>query len=145
MTGGLKKSISRITIAAAAGAMFATGGYAADLGGDCCADLEERIAELEATSARKGNRRVSLTVSGHVNEAIVFWEVDGAGEYNETNTSFVTHNASRSRFRFDGEATITPDWSAGFLMEFGVRRNNSASVAGVGFQVQNRNFRGANF
>ena len=33
---------------------------AADLGGDCCADLEERIAELEATAARKGNRKVSL-------------------------------------------------------------------------------------
>ncbi len=32
---------------------------AADLGGDCCADLEERIAELEATTARKGNRKVS--------------------------------------------------------------------------------------
>ncbi|WP_334148124.1 hypothetical protein [Hyphomicrobium sp.] len=40
---------------------------AADLGGDCCADLEERIAELEATTARKGNRKVSLEVYGHVN------------------------------------------------------------------------------
>jgi hypothetical protein len=28
---------------------------AADLGGSC-ADLEERVAELEATTARKGNR-----------------------------------------------------------------------------------------
>ncbi|MEL7049851.1 MAG: porin, partial [Pseudomonadota bacterium] len=37
---------------------------AADFGGDCCADLEERIAELEATTARKGNRKVNLTVSG---------------------------------------------------------------------------------
>jgi len=37
---------------------------AADLGGDCCADLEERVAELEATIARKGNRKVSLTLSG---------------------------------------------------------------------------------
>ncbi len=41
---------------------------AADLGGNCCADLEERIAELEATTARKGNRKVSLTVSGWVAE-----------------------------------------------------------------------------
>ncbi len=39
---------------------------AADLGGNCCADLEERVAELEATTARKGNRKVSLTVSGWV-------------------------------------------------------------------------------
>ncbi len=34
---------------------------AADFGGDCCADLEERIAELEATGARKGNRKASAT------------------------------------------------------------------------------------
>src|SRR5215831_8130585 len=30
---------------------------AADLGGDCCADLEERVAELEATTARKATAR----------------------------------------------------------------------------------------
>lgn len=29
---------------------------AADLGEDCCDDLEERIAKIEATTARKGNR-----------------------------------------------------------------------------------------
>ena len=46
---------------------------AADLGGDCCADLEERVAELEATTARKGNRRMSLTVSGQVNRTILYW------------------------------------------------------------------------
>lgn len=34
----------------------ASSAQAADFGGDCCADLEERIAELEATAARKGNR-----------------------------------------------------------------------------------------
>jgi len=27
---------------------------------DCCMDLEARIAELESTTARKGNRKVSL-------------------------------------------------------------------------------------
>ena len=27
--------------------------FAADLGGDCCADLEERVAELEATTVDK--------------------------------------------------------------------------------------------
>ena len=47
---------------------------AADLGGNCCADLEERIAELEATTARKGNRKVSLTVSGWVSEQVAFWD-----------------------------------------------------------------------
>lgn len=44
---------------------------AADLGGDCCADLEERVATLEATTARKGNRKVSLTISGWVNHSMM--------------------------------------------------------------------------
>jgi hypothetical protein len=42
---------------------------AADLAANCCADLEERVAELEATTARKGNRRVRLTVSGGATES----------------------------------------------------------------------------
>jgi hypothetical protein len=56
-------------------ALAASGGgaYAADLGGNCCADLEERIAELEATTARKGNRKVSLTVTGYVAQEITYW------------------------------------------------------------------------
>jgi len=44
---------------------------AADLGGNCCADLEERIAELEATTARKGNRKMSLTITGQVNRSVL--------------------------------------------------------------------------
>ena len=41
-----------------AGGLLSGGANAADLGGNCCADLEERVAELEATTARKGNRKV---------------------------------------------------------------------------------------
>ncbi len=72
MFGGLTKTSSRIAITAAFG--LALGGYAmstspanaADfgVGGDCCADLEERVAELEATTVRKGNKKVSVTISG---------------------------------------------------------------------------------
>ena len=68
---------------------------AADLGGNCCADLEERIAELEATTARKGNRKVSLTISGWVNEAVFFWD-DGR----ERNVYVGTNSLEQSRFRF---------------------------------------------
>ena len=95
---------------------------AADLGGNCCADLEERVAELEATTARKGNRKVKLTVSGHVNEALLFWD-DGT----ESNVYVVTNNASRTRFRFTGDAKINNDWSAGYLLEIGVRYANSSN------------------
>ena len=88
---------------------------AADLGGNCCADLEERIAELEATTARKGNRKVSLTISGWVNEAVFFWD-DGT----ESNVYVGTNFVEQSRFRVLGEAKINADWSAGYILEIGV-------------------------
>lgn len=75
MNFGLFKSTSRMALVAAAGVIAGSvAAQAADLGGNCCADLEERVAELEATSARKGNRKVKLTLSGHVNEAVLFWD-----------------------------------------------------------------------
>jgi hypothetical protein len=47
---------------------------AADLGGDCCSDLENRVAELEATTVRKGNKKVSVTIYGQVNKAVLWWD-----------------------------------------------------------------------
>jgi hypothetical protein len=114
MIGGLWKSTSTVALAAAAG-LFVSGvampsAKAADLGGDCCADLEERVAELEATTARKGNRRVSLTITGQVHKAITFWD-DG----HNSGTYFGLDNTnSSSRFSFLGEARISPKWKAGF-------------------------------
>jgi predicted porin len=105
------------TVAMSASAM------AADLGGNCCADLEERVAELEATTAKKGNRKVSLTVYGQVNEAVIFWD-DGA---TERNAYVVSNNAARTRFGFRGDAKITNDVSAGYLLEIGVRYANSSN------------------
>ena len=92
-----------------------TPAFAADLGGDCCADLEERIAELEATTARKGNRKVSLTISGQVNE-LVYWFDDGV----ESNVYVGTSGYSSSRFRLKGDAKINADWSAGYYIEIEV-------------------------
>ena len=124
MIGGLKKTASRLAIVAGA-SLFATSALAADLGGDCCADLEERVAELEATTARKGNRVVSLEVSGHVHQGIMFWD-DG---FSETNAYIGTPNTSRTRFRFKGKATISSEWSAGYLLEIGVRQRHLASMS----------------
>jgi hypothetical protein len=112
----------RIAIAGYA-ILVTTKAIAADFGGGCCADLEARIAELEDTAARKGNRKVSLTVTGHVNEAVLFWD-DGA----ESDAYVVTNDTSRTKFRFEGVGKITTDWSAGYLIEIGVRTANSARV-----------------
>ncbi len=94
--------------------------YGADLGGNCCADLEERIAELEATTARKGNRKVSLEIYGQINEAVLFWD-DGV----ESNANIVTNDNARSRIGFRGKAKINDDWEAGYRLEIGVRSINS--------------------
>jgi predicted porin len=125
MIGGFLKSTSRLALVAAAGLVIGgvASAQAADLGGDCCADLEERVAELEATTARKGNRKVSLTVSGHVNEAVL-WFDDGF----ESNVYQVTNNVSTTRFRFVGEAKVSADWSAGYLLEVGVNGARSDAV-----------------
>jgi hypothetical protein len=96
---------------------------AADLGGDCCADLEERVAELEATTARKGNRKVSLTVYGQVNRSIVYWN-DGR----RSNTYIgLDNHVSASRFGFMGSAKISPAWSAGYsiLVDWGDKARTS--------------------
>lgn len=88
---------------------------AADLGGNCCADLEERIAELEATTARKGNRKVSLTISGWVNEAVFFWD-DGS----ESNVYVGTNSLEQDRIKFAGKAKIVDGWTAGYTLELGI-------------------------
>lgn len=95
-----------------AGGFAATNASAADLGGNCCADLEERIAELEATTARKGNRKVSLTVSGWVGQQVTWW--DDGGESNVYVTDLGTTLASH--VKFTGEATILPGWTAGYVL-----------------------------
>ena len=118
MIGGRIGTTSRIALIAAAGLLSSgVAAQAADLGGNCCADLEERVAELEATTARKGNRVVSLTVSGHVNEALLYWD-DGIN----SGARIATNGYSMTRFRFRGDAKINADWSAGFYIELGLGR-----------------------
>ncbi len=127
MIGGFTKTTSRLAIAAAAG-LFVGGlslspAQAADLGGDCCADLEERVAELEATTVRKGNRKVSVKLSGHVNRMLLWWD-DGIND----DVYSVDNGESESRFRLSGGASIMPGLSAGFLIEVGVISADSELV-----------------
>lgn len=104
-----------LSCAVAALAFSAAPASAADLGGDCCADLEERVAVLEATTARKGNRKVSLTISGFVNQTLSIWD-DGV----ESDAYVGTNTDAQTRFRFVGNAKIDSTWSAGYLIEIGV-------------------------
>lgn len=98
---------------------------AADLAAECCADLEERIAELEAAAARKGNRKVSLTISGYVTKQIMFWD-DGV-EQNAYISDIGPTQATN--FRLNGEATISPGWKAGYLMRIQDLSDNSMGLS----------------
>ena len=131
MFGGLTKTSSRIAIAAALGmtlggfAMSASPAKAADLGGDCCADLEERVAELEATTVRKGNKKVSVTLSGWVVKLGSWWD-DG----HETNFYVGDKDTTlSSHFQISGSAQISPGWSAGYTIAV----ETAGQSASVGF------------
>ncbi|MBN9276283.1 MAG: porin, partial [Hyphomicrobium sp.] len=116
------KSASALAIVAAAGLFSVSSASAADLGGDCCADLEERVAELEATTARKGTRKVSVTISGQISQQLMFWD-DGIQK-----DMYISGPAqSNSRWRITGSAKISPSISAGFIYEFEAFRSGSTS------------------
>ncbi len=117
MIRGFMKTTSLTTLVAAAGIFVGNSAYApanaADLGGGCCADLEERVAELEATTARKGNRVVSLQIYGQVNKALLIWDdgVDG-------DAYVVDNDYSGTRMGLKGSGTMRPGWTAGYNIEF---------------------------
>ena len=118
--------ISRIALIAAASLLLGaamTPAMAADLGGGCCADLEERVAELEATTARKGNRVVTLQIYGTVAKGLLIWD-DG----DESDAYVVDNDAITSVLGFKGKAALKPGWSAGFKVELGVTDSSSFGV-----------------
>ena len=123
MNGGSMTTLSRISMAAVAALLVGMGpASAADLGGNCCADLEERVAELEATTARKGTRKVSVTISGQISQQLMFWD-DGVQK-----DMYISGPAqSNSRWRITGSAKISPSISAGFIYEFEAFRSGSTS------------------
>jgi hypothetical protein len=124
MNGALMKASSRFAIAAALGLVVGVGSArAADLGGNCCADLEERIAELEATTARKGNRKMSLTVTGQVHRAVIWYD---DGQSSTTYYGLDSTNAS-SRFIFTGNAKVTPKVTMGFEIMIEIEAGGTSS------------------
>jgi hypothetical protein len=116
-------TLSRISMAAVAALIVGMGpASAADLGGNCCADLEERVAELEATTARKGTRKVSVTISGQISQQLMFWD---DGYQSDVYVSGPTQ--SNSRWRITGTGKISPEITAGFIYEFEAFGSQSAS------------------
>jgi predicted porin len=121
----MKYSLGALVAAGVLAGGFATSASAADLGGNCCADLEERIAELEATTARKGNRKVSLTVSGWVGQQVTWW--DDGGESNVYVTDLGTTLASH--VMFTGQAQIMPGWTAGYVLHLEAMGSDSLTTS----------------
>lgn len=117
------RNSSAISIAAALLALAGAQAAAAPLDAQCCDDLERRIAELEAQTARRSNQSLSVTITGLVNNAIMAWD-DGA----ESNAYVVTNDNQRSRFSFVGKANITPLLDAGYALDIGIRAANSKLV-----------------
>ena len=98
-----------------------TPAMAADLGGNCCADLEERIAELEATTARKGNRKVSLTITGWVVETLTYWD-DGVEQNVYVGGPGIT---LASHVKFTGAAQVSPDVKVGYTLHLEFNHNDT--------------------
>lgn len=119
---------SSLALALGAGLLLAAvpAGHAkaADLGGDCCADLEERVAELEATTVRHGERKVSMKISGWVNAGVMWWADsvhstdvrDPAFFDRNSDIYFVNNSASQTRLNIDGVGKIRENLSVGYSM-----------------------------
>ena len=92
--------------------------------------LEERVERLEdarkrptAPNPKSGTGDVTLEVSGHVNQALLWFE-DGE----ESNLAVVDNAASQSRFRFDGRGRIDEDTAVGVRIEIGLEQNSTDDV-----------------
>ncbi|RTL65589.1 MAG: porin, partial [Hyphomicrobiales bacterium] len=109
----MTSATSRLAMASAVGILLSlSSAKAADLGGNCCADLEERVAELEATTVRKGNRKVSLTLTGQIDKEIMYYRDD----VRSRTIAGVDNINSSTRFFFTGDAKISSSVKAGFEM-----------------------------
>jgi hypothetical protein len=81
------------------------------------------VAELEATTARKGNRKMSLTITGQVNR-IVTWYDDGK---NSTTYYGLDNTNSSSRYIFNGSARVTPRVTMGFEIMIEIEAGGTSS------------------
>ena len=149
MNGALARASIRFAGVVALGFLVAvSSSQAADVGGNCCADLEERISELEATTARKSHRKVALTVTGQVNRSVI-WYDDG---HSSTTYYGLDNTNSSSRFIFKGTARVTPKVTMGFEIMIEIDAGGTSSKVSqfdedekVGAQISGSAAPGASF
>lgn len=99
------------------------------------AELDERIANLEETTARRGNKAMSLKVFGQVNQMIMAWD-DG----DDQNTYIVDNITSPTRFGLKGEGRIARGWTAGYHIEVQMDRARSVNVSQLDDEAPDGNF-----
>jgi predicted porin len=133
--------IGGAAVAALIAAGYAYSAKAADLGGSCCADLEERVAELEATVARKGNRKMRLTISGEVSKALLWHDIAGLAGADKIRV--IDNPNSGTKVRFVGEGQLSPGMKAGFLVEIGIDET-AGNLLGVGSAIADFTIRHSN-
>lgn len=97
---------------------------AADLDGSCCADLDERIAELQASIPQNGTRKVSLAISGWVSQQLMFWD-DG---YESNVYVHDLGSTLGSHVKFTGKAQIASDWYAGYVLHVEAINSDSWTI-----------------
>src|SRR4029079_6646328 len=80
-------------------------------------------AELEATTVRKGNRKMSLTITGQVHRMVLWWD---DGHSSGTYYGLDSTNAS-SRYSFLGSAKLNPKVSMGFEIMIEIEAGGTSS------------------
>lgn len=127
--------LSMMALATTSFISLSSAANAADFGGDCCADLEERVANLEAQTVRKGNRKVSLQITGWVFKQLMYWD-DG----NDSDVYVVDQLPDlTSRVSFLGTANITSNTKVGYQITLAldtadaylVTQNNDDAGTGI--------------
>lgn len=121
----LLRRIAFLTSVAAGLALCGPSAKAADLGDDCCSDLEQRIVELEATTIRRSTGPITVTLSGYTAKQVFSWD-DGV----ESNTYVDDIGPTQaSHFKIGGQAQIVPGWKTGFLFRIQELRDSTMGLS----------------
>lgn len=117
---GMRSGLKTAMAAVCAAGLISSPALAADPNSH---ELEERLAELEASVARAGNRKVSVSIYGQVNRAILVWD-DG----HDSDAYVVDNDTSSTRAGLIGRGKIKPGWAAGYRIEIEYKDGASDEV-----------------